>query len=149
VSNIVVEVRRRARGNVTAPMVLWAIVMAVVIFLMEVRWSGSSTPLVAGVVVTAAFGLYLGLARRTAAVLVAPVVSWFFAWPLLWIAAMIHHGFLKGFFAGLFLVTIGWIGIGFAEFVWLGLVALLGRTLRGTRGGPDVMVFGPGGTRVD
>ena len=144
-----IEVRQRARGNVTAPMVVWALVMAVVIFLVEAHWSSSSTALVAGVVATALFGLYLGLRRRTAAVLVAPVVSWFFAWPALWVAAMIHHGVVKGFFVGLFLVTVGWLGIGFSEFVWLGLVAMLGRALRGGRGGPDVVVLGPDGTRAD
>ena len=30
-----IQVKNRARGNVTAPMIIWSIVMAVVIFMVE------------------------------------------------------------------------------------------------------------------
>lgn len=144
-SEAVVSWRQRARGTVTGAMILWALVMAVVIFLVESRWASVAATAWVGVGAVVAFGLYLGWRRRAAAVLVAPFVSWFFAWPLLWAAAMIHDGVVKGFFVGLFLVTVGWLGIGFAEFLGLGLVAVLVRWARGAgRRGPDVVVFGPG-----
>jgi hypothetical protein len=144
VSEVVVGWRQRARGNVTGAMVLWALVMAVVIFLDESRWTSVSSTTWAGVGAVVLFGLYLGWRRRAAAVLVAPFVSWFFAWPLLWAAAMIHDGVVKGFFIGLFLVTVGWLGIGLAEFLGLGVVAMLVRWARGSGGrGPDVVIFGP------
>jgi hypothetical protein len=144
---MVFQVRERARGNVTAPMMIWATLMAVVIFIVEANLSRQSDAIWAGIIATALFGIYLGWRRRGAAVFIAPFVSWIFAWIPLWIAAMIHHGFIKGLFVGLFLVTIGWIGIGFLEFFGLGIVTFLVRIFRGpsnTRG-PDVVVFGPDG----
>jgi len=144
VSNVVIKVGQRARGNVTAAMILWSLAMSVVIFLLETHWTSTSSATWAGVGATVLFGLYLGWQRRIAAVLVAPLVSWFFAWPLLWIAAMVRDGFVKGLFVGLFLITIGWIAIGFTEFVGLGVVAFVTRWLRGgRRASPDVVVFGP------
>jgi hypothetical protein len=144
---MVFQVRERARGNVTAPMMLWASVMAVVIFIVEANRNTQPDAVWAGVIATALFGIYLGWRRRGAAVFIAPLVSWLFAWIPLWIAAMIHHGFVKGLFVGLFLITIGWIGIGFLEFFGLGIVTFVVRIFRGpsnTRG-PDVIVFGPDG----
>jgi hypothetical protein len=143
VSNVVIRAHQRTRGNVTAAMVLWSLAMAVVIFLLETHWTATSSATWAGVGVTVLFGLYLGWQRRIAAVLVAPFVSWFFAWPALWIAAMVHDGFVKGLFVGLFLVTIGWIGIGFTEFVGLGVVAVVTRWLRGAGRDGDVVIIGP------
>ncbi len=143
-SEVAVGWRQRARGNVTGAMILWALVMAVVIFLDESRWTSTGTTTWAGVGAVVLFGLYLGWRRRAAAVLVAPFVSWFFAWPLLWAAAMIHDGVVKGFFIGLFLVTVGWLGIGLAEFLGLGVVAVLVRWARGAgRRGPDVVIIRP------
>ena len=144
-SGVILEVRRRTRGNVTTPMTLWAIVMAVVIFLLEARYGAWTGALWAGATATALLGVYLGWRRRSAAVFVAPMVSWLFAWPLLWVGAMIHHGIIKGFFVGLFLITIGWIGIAAIEFLALGAVTLLVRTLRGPgrSSGPDVVIIGP------
>ena len=145
---MVFQVRERARGNVTSPMMLWATVMAVVIFIIEANRNKQPDAVWAGIIATALFGIYLGWRRRGAAVFIAPLVSWLFAWIPLWIAAMIHHGFVKGLFVGLFLVTIGWIGIGFLEFFGLGIVTFVVRIFRGpsnTRG-PDVVVFGPDGS---
>jgi hypothetical protein len=145
-SGVVIQVRERARGNVTTPMVLWASSMAVVLFLFESNWAPRAATEWVGVGVTALLGLYLGIRRRAAAVFIAPMVSWLFAWLPLWVAAMIRDGFFAGLFRGLFLITIGWIAIGFGEFVWLALVAFVVRTLRGPgrRGEADVIVFGPG-----
>jgi hypothetical protein len=144
-SGVVFQVRERSRGNVTASMLLWATAMAVVFFLFETRWASRVTMSWVGLGVTAAFGVYLGWRRRAAAVFVAPFVSWFVAWFPLWIGAMIHYGFFGGLFRGLFLITIGWIAIGFGEFIWLGAVAFLIRVLRGpsSGAGPRVVVFGP------
>jgi hypothetical protein len=144
---MVFQVRERARGNVTAPMMLWATVMAVVIFLSEARWGSRTSVVWTGVIATVLLGVYLGWRRRGAAVFIAPMVSWLFAWIPLWVAAMIHDGFFKGIFAGLFLITIGWIGIGFLEFFGLGLVTFLVRMVRGPSptDGPNVIIFGPDG----
>ncbi len=146
-SGMVFQVRERARGNVTTPMMLWAVVMAVVIFIREAHRGPQSGALWAGVIATALLGIYLGWRRRGAAVFIAPIVSWLFAWFPLWIAAMIHDGFIKGLFVGLFLITIGWIGIGFLEFFGLGIVTFVVRSFRGpsNSSGPDVIIFGPDG----
>ena len=126
-------------------MVLWAIVMTAVIFLLEARYGSATTVTWFGVGATVLLGIYLGWRRRPAAVFIAPLISWLFAWPFLWVAALIHDGFIKGLFVGLFLVTIGWIGIGLTEFVLLGLVTFVVRALRGsgTRGESDVVIVGP------
>lgn len=145
VSGMVFEVRKRTRGNVTTPMVLWASAITVILFMVEARLGSRGGALGVGFGLTAFFGIYLGWRRRSAAVFVAPIVSWLFAWFPLIIAAMVRHGFLRGLFDGLFLVTIGWIAIGFIEFAWLGVVAFFVRMLRGPgrSSGPDVVIFGP------
>jgi hypothetical protein len=130
-SGVVFQVRERARGNVTTPMMLWASVMAVVIFVREASNGPHTGDIWVGVIATVLFGVYLGWRRRGAAVFIAPVVSWLFAWLPLWVAAMIHDGFFKGLFVGLFLVTIGWIGIGLVEFFGLGSRDLPGEDLSG------------------
>jgi hypothetical protein len=144
-NGVVFQARERTRGNVTAPMMLWAIVMAAVLFLYEARYGSRSTVTWVGVLATVMLGVYLGWRRRVAAVLIAPLVSWLFAWFPLWVAAMIHDGVLRGLFAGLFLITVGWIGIGLVEMVWLAVVALLVRMLRGRHGRsePSVVIYGP------
>lgn len=111
-------------------MVLWALAMTVILFIEVVAPSAKVT--ITGFVITALLGCYLGWRRRIGAVVAAPIVSWLFAWFPLEIACMIHFGILKGFFIGLFTITIGWIGIGFVEFAWLAMVALLVRAIRGT-----------------
>ena len=144
-SGVVFQVKKHSRGNVTAPMLLWAVVMAVVIFLLESRLGSHDGALWTGVGATVLLGCYLGWRRRGAAVFIAPLVSWLFAWPLLWVAALIYDGFIKGLFVGLFLVTVGWIGIGLTELVSLGLVTFLVRMLRGsgTPKEPDIVIVGP------
>ena len=127
--SIVVQFRDRTKGSASKPMMLWAFAMTVILVLEVVSPSARVTT--AGFVVTASLGLWLGWHRRSGAVLVAPLVSWLFAWFPLMIASMVHVGILKGFFTGLLLVSVGWIGIGFVEFVWLGMVTLVVRALRG------------------
>lgn len=138
---MVIQFRERARGNVSTPMVLWALAMTAVLFLDVVAPSASVT--ISGFAVTAVLGIYLGWRRRVGAVFVAPLVSWLFAWFPLEVACMIHFGILKGFLLGLVTITVGWIGIGFIEFVWLAMVALLVRSLHGSGRDGSVVVLDP------
>jgi hypothetical protein len=144
---VFIQVKNRARGNVTAPMIIWSIVMAVVIFIVEASHGPHHDAIWVGFGVTALFGVYLGLRRRVAASFIAPMVSWMVAWVPLWIAAMVRDGFLKGLVVGLFWVTIGWILIGALEFATLFIVGSFCRLLRGSSGrrDSDVIVYGPGG----
>lgn len=137
-ASVVFQVRDRARGNVSTPMVLWSIAMAAVFFWAIVAPALSVT--VSGLALTGLFGLYLGWRRRIGAVLIAPFVSWLFAWLPMEIASMIHFGIVKGFFLGLLIITFGWIGIGFVEFACLSIVALLVRSLRGDRDNRVVII---------
>ncbi len=140
-SGVVIQFRERTRANVSIPMMLWALTMTVVLFIEVVAPSSGITWL--GFGVSALLGVYLGWRRRVGAVIVAPLVSWLFAWFPLEIACMIHFGILKGFFVGLLMITFGWIGIGFVEFAWLGMVALLVRAIRGSSGRDAVVIMGP------
>lgn len=139
---VFVEVRRRSRGQVSGAMTLWAIVMAVVIFCLEARVGAPDTVGGIGFAATVLFGAVLGWRRRVAAVLVAPFVSWLWAWFPLWVAAIVHDGFFGGVAIGFFLVTVGWFGIGLVEVALLGAVALAVRAVRGD-GGSDTIIFGP------
>ena len=127
------------------PMVLWSSAMAVVLFLHEARWGSMVNVVWSGIAVTLAFGAYLGWQRRVAAVFVAPVISWMFAWFPLIVAAIIRDGFFRGIIAGVFWITVGWLMIAFLEFVGLIFSSMLVRRLRGgpRNEGPDVVIFGP------
>ena len=147
---MVIQVRDRAKDNVGAPMVAWALVMAVVLFLLQARYGSRDVVLWTGVGATALFGAYLGWHRRVGATFFAPFVSWMVAWFPIIVGAMIRAGFIKGLVSGLFWITIGWLLIGLLEFVWLLVVASFVRMLRGTRGPnePDVVIYGPDGGQV-
>jgi hypothetical protein len=144
---VFVQVKGRARGNVTATMIIWSIVMAVVIFMVEASHGAHHDALWVGFGATALFGIYLGLRRRVAAAFVAPMVSWTIAWIPLWIAAMVRDGFFKGLIVGLFWVTIGWVMIGGIEFVTLFIIGGFIRMFRGSSKPRDghVIVYGPSG----
>ena len=117
VSNLLIRIN--PRGKVTRPVTLWSMVMAVFLFCFEVNIVNRGTFLDLALLVTVLLGIYLGWQRRGGTVFFAPIASWFFAWPPLWLATMIHEGFFKGLFKGLFLITFGWIIIGGAEFIVL------------------------------
>lgn len=134
-NGVVFTVRNRAKGKVSTPMVLWALVMTVVLFIDVVAPSATDT--IVGFGVSALFGAYLGWQRRAGAAFAAPFVNWLFAWFPMEIACMIHFGVLKGFLLGLLVITFGWIGIGFVEFVWISMVAALFRSIHGSSGRGD------------
>ncbi len=133
--------RERAKGNVSFPMVVWAIAMAVILVMGIVK--SSATVTISGFAITALLGVVLGWRRRFGAVIVAPFVSWIFAWLPMEIASMVHFGVLKGFFLGLLIITFGWIGIGFVEFASLTLVSLLVRSIRGNPRDEPVVLIDP------
>ena len=133
--------RERAKGNVSFPMVAWAIAMTVILFMSIV--TPSATVTIVGFALTALLGIVLGWRRRFGAVIAAPFVSWMFAWFPMEIASMIHFGILKGFLLGLLIITFGWIGIGFVEFAWLAMVSLLVRSLRGAPREEPVVAIDP------
>src|ERR1035438_6734778 len=92
VSAVFIQVKNRARGNVTSPIIVWSVLMAVVIFMVEASHGAHHDALWVGFGATVLFGVYLGLRRRVAAAFVAPFVSWMVAWIPLWIAEMIYLG---------------------------------------------------------
>jgi hypothetical protein len=139
--SVVFTFRERARGNVSTPVVLWAIAMTVVLFMEIVNPSAFVT--VSGFALTALLGGFLGWRRRMGTVVVAPFVSWMFAWFPMEIASMIHFGILKGFLLGLLIITFGWIAIGFVELAWLGMVAMLVRSIHGHSPEDRVVIIDP------
>jgi hypothetical protein len=139
--NVVFTVRERARGNVSTPVVLWALAMTVVLFIDVVNPSALVT--ISGFAITALLGALLGWRRRMGTVIAAPFISWLFAWFPMEIACMIHFGILKGFLLGLLIITFGWIGIGFVELAWLAMVALFVRSLRGAPSNDRVVIIDP------
>src|ERR1700677_1537452 len=139
--SVVFTFRERARGNVSTPVVLWAIAMTVVLFMEIVSPSALLT--VSGFALTALLGGFLGWRRRMGTIVVAPFVSWLFAWFPMEIASMIHFGILKGFLLGLVIITFGWIAIGFVELAWLAMVAMLIRSIHGHSPEDRVVIIDP------
>lgn len=129
-ATIFVRVREGARGSAGRAIVLWSVAIAVCIFCVRANYSVRTFELVA-VIVTVLLGAYLGWHRRTGIIFVAPIVSWLFAWVPLIVAEMIRDGFFKGFFVGLLLATVGWIAIGFVEFLSLLVTAVPVRLVTG------------------
>ena len=138
-------IRINPRGRVTRPVTLWSMFMAVCLFCFEANIGNKATFLDLALLVTVFLGIYLGWQRRGGTVFFAPIASWFFAWPPLWLATLIHEGFFKGLLKGLFLITFGWIIIGGAEFIVLFTTSSIVRLLRGKRGseGSEIVIFGP------
>jgi hypothetical protein len=115
--------------------------MTVVLFMEIVSPSALLT--VSGFAITAILGGLLGWRRRMGTLFVAPFVSWLFAWFPMEIASMIHFGVLKGFLLGLLIVTFGWIVIGFVEWAWLTIVAVVVRALHGSSSQDRVVIIDP------
>lgn len=136
------ELRSKARRSVSGPMVVWALIMMVVLCMWEAHGKTMHEAELVGVVASLLFGAFLGWQRRAATAYLAPLVSWVFAWLPLWVTAMVRHGFFRGLFTGLFLVTVGWLLIGFLEFALVGAAALVVRLLRG-RDRAAVTIFPP------
>ena len=142
-SNIFIQMNQRAR--VTRPLLLWALLMAVLMFCFEAGIGSRGAVVSTGVFITLLLGAYLGWQRRSGTTFFAPLISWFFAWPPLLVASMIHEGLIKGLVKGLLLVTFGWTVIGGAEFMVLIMTSSVVQSLRSKSGPsePDVVVFGP------
>lgn len=129
-ATIFVRVRETARGSAGRAIVGWSFAIAVCLFCIRANYAVGPFELVA-VATTLLLGAYLGWHRRTGVIFAAPIVSWMFGWVPLIVAEMIRDGFFKGFFVGLLLATVGWIAIGFVEFVALLCVAAPFRLLTG------------------
>ena len=143
-SNIVFQVQQRSKGKVSGPMTLWALIVAVSLSCIQLHTADNTVFVETALVATMFLGVYLGWQRRGGSVFIAPLVSWAFAWPPLWIAAMIHDGFVVGLFKGLFLITFGWVVIGGAEFMVLIVVSTIIRMFRSRATSQDeVVIFGP------
>lgn len=138
---MVFTIRQRTRGNVSTPVVLWAIAMTVILFIEIV--APSATVTIVGFGLTALLGALLGWRRRMGTVIVAPFVNWLFAWFPMEIASMIHFGILKGFLLGLVIITVGWIAIGFVEVAWLFMVAALVRSFHSGSSHDRVVIIDP------
>jgi hypothetical protein len=119
----VVRYRETARGAPGIATVVWAIVMAVSIFGIAAHLSTSFFWVLA-VTTTFLLAAYLGWMRSMGVIFFAPIVSWLFAWFPLIVGMMIHRGFFAGLFWGVLWSTIGWVGIGAAEFIALFVMAL-------------------------
>jgi len=111
-------------------MIIWAILMAVVIFMVEASHGAHHDALWVGFGATALFGVYLGLRRRVAAAS-SPLRQLDGRLGTLWIAAMVRDGFFKG-------LAVGFSGddrlviIGGLEFATLFIVGSFIRLLRGS-----------------
>ncbi len=141
-AGFVVRLGERTRAGVSGPLVLWAIAMAVVL----VAGVVAPTPyeVVYGALVSTPLGIYLGARRRVGTVLVAPLVSWLVAAGPLVVAWMVHAGVVKGFLLGVLYVSVGWVGVGLSEVVFVGFVALGARAVAGGRRDRAVAYFEPG-----
>lgn len=137
--SVIIQLRERARKNVSALTVVWAVAMTVVQVVGIVTPSTGNT--VTGFVLCAALGAIYGWRRRVGATFFAPLVNWAVAWFPLWVASMVHFGFWKGFFYGLGIITIGWIPIGFLEFAVVGIVAFVFRARH--TGDASVVIIDP------
>jgi hypothetical protein len=118
--------------------------MTVILFIDVVAPSATDT--IVGFGITAVLGFYLGWQGRTGTIIAAPFVSWLFAWFPMEIACMIHFGILKGFLLGLLIITFGWMGIGFVEFAWISMVAVVARSIHGSsehHDEDDVVIIDP------
>jgi hypothetical protein len=142
-SPIIVRVRETTRGSAGAALVMWAIVMAAAIFGVRANMARGLFELI-GVIDTFLFGAYLGWRRRMGVLFFAPLVSWMFAWFPLIVGEIIRDGFFRGVVWGILIATVGWIGIGFVEFVALAAIALPFRLVSGMmHHEPPVVIEGP------
>ena len=144
-SNVIFEFKNRARRSVSAPMFYWATLMTVFMVLIEVSTKHRGTYELGAFIATALLGVLLGYRRRVGSVFFAPVIHWFVAWIPLWVAVMAHHGFLRGFFRGLVIITFGWAGIAAAEITLMLVFAVISRSVfsKRTSSNNDVVIFGP------
>ena len=142
-SSVVIRVRESTRGPAGFALVAWSVIVAVGIFAERANTARLAFELVA-VIATFLFAAYAGWNRRLGALFFAPVVSWMFAWFPLIVGEMVRAGIVKGFFLGLLFATVGWIAIGFVEFIVLFAIAVPFRVLSGmVHHDPKITIEGP------
>jgi hypothetical protein len=129
-STIVIRVRETTKGASGFLTALWALCIAVCLFGMRAFTHHLAYDML-GLIATVAFAAYLGWRRRMGLVFVAPIVSWLFAWPFLWVGEIVRDGF-TGIFWGFLWITFGFVAIAAAEFVALMVLALPFRLISGT-----------------
>jgi hypothetical protein len=139
-STIFVRVRQSARGRAGTALVAWSFVIAVCAFGVRAPIHPRAFEIVA-VTTTCLLGAYLGWRRRLGVIFAAPFVSWMFGWFPILVAEMIRDDPFKGFFVGLLVATVGWVAIGFVEFVTLFVIALPFRVLSGLVHHDDVITI--------
>jgi hypothetical protein len=140
---MIIDMQRKARGNVTIGMVVWSLLMAADLFMIILLGRKVGTQNLFGLIgfgICVLFGFFLGWQRRSAALFAAPMVSWFFGWFPVLVASMIHWGVIKGFLLGMLFDTFGWVLIAFSEIVLLGAGALVARLFRGGSKDVDVII---------
>jgi len=131
---VIIDMQRKARGNVTIGMVVWSLLMAAYLFMIIIMGHKLGTQNVFGLIgigVCVLFGFFLGWQRRSAALFAAPMVSWFFGWFPVLIASMIYWGVIKGFLLGMLIDTFGWFVVAFMQILLLGVGAVVARIFRG------------------
>lgn len=143
---MIIDMQRKARGNVTIGMVVWSLLMAADFFMIIVLGHKLGTQNVFGLIGIALcilFGFFLGWQRRSAALFAAPMVSWFFGWFPILVASMIYWGVIKGFLLGMLIDTFGWFVVGSVQILLLGIGAIVGRIIHGGAPTVEVTIKGP------
>ena len=139
---IVVRVRQHTQGRTGGATVAWALVMALSLFAYSARWHVEVFAVLA-TFATVALAALLGWQRRLGTAVVAPFLSWVFAWFPMLVGSVLHRGFFKGVLVGTVSITIGWLFIGMCEFLALVAVGLPFRIVSGLRSEPEVIIEAP------
>ena len=145
---MIIDMQRKARGNVTIGMVVWSLLMAADLFMIIIMGHKLGTQNVFGLIgigICVLFGFFLGWQRRSAALFAAPMVSWFFGWFPVLIASMIYWGVITGFLLGMLIDTFGWFLVAFMQILLLGAGAIVARLFRGGQKADSVIIIDPKG----
>jgi hypothetical protein len=116
--------------------------MALALFAYSARWHVEAFAVVA-TIATVSLAAVLGWQRRLGTAIVAPFLSWIFAWFPMMVGSVLYRGFFKGVLVGTVSITIGWLVIGMCEFLSLLAVGLPFRLLSGLRSETEVIIETP------
>lgn len=136
------DLRERTRAQVSTPVTLWAVTVAVV--LVADVLSTSATPDVVGVVATALLGAYLGWRQRRGVIFFAPLLSWVVAVGPVLVASLIHDGLVAGVVSAALMMSVGWFVVGAVEVVILAVAAGVVHALRHGSRRNEVVIISPG-----